>query len=64
MLADDTKYAVSVGPHSMLSQSSGHPSLYTLVIIGSALASIPCVPLMLFPQRFWQIDLISGSLKG
>jgi multiple sugar transport system permease protein len=28
------------------------------------LSIIPLVALMLFLQRFWQLDLISGSLKG
>ena len=32
--------------------------------MGALLSIIPLVALMLFLQRFWRLDLISGSLKG
>jgi multiple sugar transport system permease protein len=64
MLADQEKYPLTVGLYTLLSKGSGEPSLYTLAIIGAALSVLPLVALMLFLQRYWRLDLISGGLKG
>jgi multiple sugar transport system permease protein len=64
MLADQDKYPLTVGLYTLLSKGSGEPALYSLAIIGAALSIVPLVVLMLFLQRFWKLDLISGGLKG
>jgi multiple sugar transport system permease protein len=48
----------------MLNQGVTQPALYTLVITGSLLSILPLIVLFLSLQRFWRLDLISGSLKG
>jgi ABC-type glycerol-3-phosphate transport system permease component len=40
------------------------PALYSLAITGAAVSIIPLVALVLFLQRFWKLDLISGGIKG
>ena len=64
MLSDQDRYPITVGLYTLLSKGSGEPALYSLAIIGSALSIIPLVLLLLFLQRFWRMDLISGGLKG
>jgi multiple sugar transport system permease protein len=64
MLSDERMYPLTVGLYTLLSKGSGTPSLYTLAIIGSAVAIIPLVVMMLVLQRYWRLDLISGGLKG
>jgi multiple sugar transport system permease protein len=64
MLSDQNRYPITVGLYTLLSQGSGEPALYSLAIIGAALSIIPLVLLLLFLQRFWRLDLISGGLKG
>lgn len=64
MLSDDTKFPLTTGLYLLLSQGTGQPALYGLAIMGALLSIIPLVALMLFLQRFWKLDLISGSLKG
>jgi len=64
MRSDENKYPLTVGLYTLLAKGSGEASLYSLAITGAMLSIIPLVALMLFLQRFWQLDLISGSLKG
>ena len=64
MLSDENKYPLTVGLYTLLAKGSGEASLYSLAITGAMLSIIPLVALMLFLQRFWQLDLLSGSLKG
>jgi multiple sugar transport system permease protein len=64
MLSDQNKYPLTVGLYTLLAKGSGEASLYSLAIIGAMLSIIPLVALMLFLQRFWRLDLISGGLKG
>jgi multiple sugar transport system permease protein len=64
MLSDDSKFPLTTGLYLLLNQGTGQPALYTLAIMGALLSTIPLVALMLFLQRFWKLDLISGSLKG
>lgn len=64
MLSDERMYPLTVGLYTLLSKGSGTPSLYTLAIIGAAVAIIPLVAMMLVLQRYWRLDLISGGLKG
>ena len=64
MLSDQSKYPMTVGLYTLLSKGSGEASLYSLAITGSMLSILPLLALMLLLQRFWQLDLISGGLKG
>lgn len=64
MLSNEELYPLTTGLYLMLNRGSGTPALYSLAIIGALLAIIPLLLLMLFLQRFWRLDLISGSLKG
>ncbi|MFI6423790.1 carbohydrate ABC transporter permease [Promicromonospora sp. NPDC050880] len=64
MLADPSTFPLTVGLSSLLYQGSGSPALYSLAITGAAVAIIPLIALVLFLQRFWRLDLISGGVKG
>ncbi|WFE27375.1 carbohydrate ABC transporter permease [Solwaraspora sp. WMMD791] len=64
MLADDDKFPVTLGLYTLLNQGSTTPALYSLVITGSLLSIIPLVALFLSLQRYWRIDLLSGSIKA
>lgn len=64
MLSDDSKFPLTTGLYLLLNQGTGQPALYSLAIMGALLSIIPLVALMLFMQRYWKLDLISGSLKG
>ncbi|MEV1170250.1 carbohydrate ABC transporter permease [Nonomuraea sp. NPDC049784] len=64
MLSDQTKFPITVGLYTLLSRSSGQPTLYGIAIMGAAVSVIPLIALLLFLQRFWRLDLLSGGLKG
>jgi multiple sugar transport system permease protein len=64
MLADDTKFPLTLGLYTLLAQGASQPALYTLVITGCLLAIIPLIALFLVIQRFWSLDLLSGSVKA
>ncbi|MGX9888614.1 carbohydrate ABC transporter permease [Streptomyces sp. NPDC002276] len=64
MLADDTKFPLTLGLYTLLAQGASQPALYTLVIMGCFLAILPLIALFLVIQRFWSLDLLSGSVKA
>jgi multiple sugar transport system permease protein len=64
MLSDDHKFPITVGLYSLLNQGQTQPALYNVVIVGSLLSILPLIALFLGLQRFWRLDLVSGSLKG
>ncbi|WP_129843475.1 carbohydrate ABC transporter permease [Streptomyces sp. RFCAC02] len=64
MLSDESKFPINLGLYTLLSKGSGEPSLYSLAIVGTAVSVIPLICLLLFLQRFWRLDMISGGLKG
>ncbi|WP_393062239.1 carbohydrate ABC transporter permease [Streptomyces sp. LN549] len=64
MLADDTKFPLTLGLYTLLSQGASQPALYTLVITGCLLAVLPLIGLFLVIQRYWSLDLLSGSVKA
>lgn len=64
MLSDESKFPLTTGLYLLLNRGTGTPALYTLAITGALLSIVPLVALMLFLQRYWRLDLISGSLKG
>jgi multiple sugar transport system permease protein len=64
MLSDESKFPLTTGLYLLLNRGTGAPALYTLAIVGALVSIIPLVALMLFLQRFWRLDLISGGVKG
>ncbi|MGI3780585.1 MAG: carbohydrate ABC transporter permease, partial [Janthinobacterium lividum] len=64
MLSDNSKYPMTVGLFSLLNQGASQPALYTLVIAGAMLSILPLIALFLLLQRFWNMDMLSGGLKG
>ena len=64
MLSDESDFPLTVGLFTLLAKGSGAPALYSLAITGAAVSIVPLVLLVLFLQRFWRLDLISGGLKG
>jgi len=64
MLSDDDRFPITVGLYTLLSQGASQPALYTLVITGALLSTVPLVALFLSLQRYWRLDLITGGLKG
>jgi multiple sugar transport system permease protein len=64
MLSKQELFPLTVGFQSMMNQGTDQPNVYNLVIMGCLLAIIPLVLLFLFLQRYWRLDLVSGSLKG
>ena len=64
MLSREETFPLTVGFYAMMNQGSDQLNVYNLVIIGCLLAIIPLILLFLFLQRYWRLDLVSGSLKG
>jgi len=64
MLSEEGKFPLTVGLYSLINQGNDQPGVYTMIIAGAFLAVLPLVALFLLLQRFWRLDLISGSVKG
>ncbi len=64
MLGDDKLFPVTVGLSGLLNQGASQPAMYTSVVTGALLSIIPLVALFLALQRYWQVDLASGAVKG
>ena len=64
MLSDENKFPLTVGLYTLINQGVDQPGVYTLIITGAMVAIVPLVLLFLVLQRFWRLDLISGSVKG
>ncbi len=64
MLADDSKFPLTVGLYTLLVTGANQPALYNLVITGALLSIIPLIALFLTMQRYWQTDLTGGSVKS
>jgi multiple sugar transport system permease protein len=63
MLTSDSRFPVTVGLYSMLRHGAAEASLYSLVITGTLLSVLPVIALFLALQRYWRIDLVTGSIK-
>ncbi|MEV4315459.1 carbohydrate ABC transporter permease [Actinocrispum sp. NPDC049592] len=63
MLTSDSQFPVTVGLYSLLRHGAAEASLYSLVITGTLLSIVPVVALFLSLQRYWRIDLVTGSIK-
>jgi multiple sugar transport system permease protein len=64
MLTDDSKFPLTLGLYQMLQSGASKAALYSTTITGTVVAIIPVVALFLSLQRFWRIDLLSGSIKS
>lgn len=63
MLTSDDQFPVTVGLYSLLRHGAAEASLYSLVITGTLLSVLPVIALFLALQRYWRVDLVSGSVK-
>jgi multiple sugar transport system permease protein len=63
MLTSESQFPVTVGLYSLLRHGAAEASLYSLVITGTLLSVLPVIALFLALQRYWRIDLVSGSIK-
>lgn len=63
MITSDTRFPVTVGLYSLLRHGAAEASLYSLVITGTVLSIVPVIGLFLSLQRYWRIDLVTGSIK-
>jgi multiple sugar transport system permease protein len=63
MLANNNLYPLTLGLYGMIMPTGGQPNEYSLVVAGVFLSIVPLAILFLSLQRFWRIDLVSGSLK-
>lgn len=64
MIADEDLFPLTVGLYQMVNQGTEQPGIYTLIITGAFLSIVPLIALFLILQRYWRLDLISGSIKG
>lgn len=63
MITSDTRFPVTVGLYSLLRHGAAEASLYSLVITGTVLSIVPVIGLFLALQRYWRIDLVTGTIK-
>ena len=63
MLDSPDLVPITVAMYLMLNRGGSEPVLYSLAIAGSAVAIVPVIAFVLILQRFWRLDLVSGSLK-
>ncbi|NQX29093.1 carbohydrate ABC transporter permease [Microbacteriaceae bacterium VKM Ac-2854] len=64
MLSRTEMFPLTVGFYSLMNQGNDQPNTYNVVIMGCLVSTIPLIALFLFLQRYWRLDLVSGSLKG
>ena len=64
MLGNDKLFPITVGLSGLLNQGAQQPSMYTSVVTGALLSIVPLIALFLALQRYWQVDLASGAVKG
>jgi multiple sugar transport system permease protein len=64
MLSDERLFPLTVGLYTLVNQGTEQPGVYTLIITGALISILPLMALLLFLQRYWRLDLISGSVKG
>lgn len=64
MLTDESKYPLTKGLSLLMKTGTETAPLYSITIMGSMLSIIPVIILFLSLQRFWRMDLVSGSLKS
>ncbi len=66
VLSDPAHYPVTVGLASWYAQANaagGASVLFSIVVTGALVATVPIVVAFLFLQRYWQGGLTFGSLR-
>ncbi|MHA6626663.1 carbohydrate ABC transporter permease [Pseudonocardia sichuanensis] len=63
MLDEPDLFPITVAMYLMLNRGGSEPVLYSLAVAGSAVAIVPVIAFVLILQRFWRLDLVSGSIK-
>jgi multiple sugar transport system permease protein len=63
MLDSPDLFPITVAMYLMLNRGGSEPVLYSLAVAGSAVAIVPVIGFVLILQRFWRLDLVSGSIK-
>jgi multiple sugar transport system permease protein len=63
MLDSPDLFPITVAMYLMLNRGGSEPVLYSLAVAGSAVAIVPVIAFVLVLQRFWRLDLVSGSIK-
>lgn len=63
MQSDSDLAPITVAMYLMLNRGGSEPVLYAMAVTGALVAIIPVIAFVLVLQRFWHLDLISGSLK-
>ena len=63
MLGTENNFPLSVGLFGLMSASQER-TYYSTAIVGAAVAVIPLLILFVVLQRFWRLDLLSGTVKG
>jgi multiple sugar transport system permease protein len=67
MLQDTDKLPLTVGLaqwQSAATRGNGGEALYSSVVTGSLISTLPLIALFLFLQKFWQSGLSDGAVKG
>jgi multiple sugar transport system permease protein len=64
MLTRTEMFPLTVGFYTLMNQGNDQPNTFNVVIMGCLVSTIPLVALFLLLQRYWRLDLVSGSLKG
>lgn len=64
MLTDSSKFPITVGLSLLVTRGPTEPAYNNLAIVGSFVSAVPLIALFIVLQRFWRLDLLSGSLKG
>lgn len=63
MQSSSNMQPITVAIYLMLNRGGSEPVYYAMAVTAALIAVIPVVALVLLLQRFWRLDLISGSLK-
>jgi multiple sugar transport system permease protein len=64
MLNKDRLYPLTEGLYGLLVITGGQAAQYSIVIAGVLVSIVPLAILFLTLQRYWRVDLLSGSVKA
>lgn len=64
MLNNDQLYPLTEGLYGLLVITGGQAAQYSIVIAGVLVSIVPLAVLFLTLQRYWRVDLLSGSVKA
>ena len=64
MLNRDRLFPLTEGLYGLLIITGGQAAQYTIVIAGVLVSIVPLAAVFLLLQRYWRVDLLSGSVKA